>query len=90
MQATSALDTASEAIVQAALDRLLSQGVGGSEAASSRRRTTLVVAHRLSTIQRADLIVVMRLGAIVEQGTHAELMAIPGGYYRSLAISQAA
>ena len=75
--------------MQAALDRLLSQGVGGSEA-GGRRRTTLVVAHRLSTIQHADLIVVMRLGAIVEQGTHAELMAIPGGYYRSLAISQAA
>jgi len=70
-EATSALDTESERRVQAALARLM-QG-----------RTTLVIAHRLSTIERADWIVVLREGAIVEQGTHAELIA-HGGYYSTL------
>jgi subfamily B ATP-binding cassette protein MsbA len=70
-EATSALDTESERRVQAALARLM-QG-----------RTTLVIAHRLSTIEKADRIIVMREGAIVEQGTHAELIA-RGGYYASL------
>ena len=70
-EATSALDTESERRVQAALARLM------------RGRTTLVVAHRLSTVERADRIVVMREGGIVETGTHAELLA-RGGYYASL------
>jgi subfamily B ATP-binding cassette protein MsbA len=70
-EATSALDTESERRVQAALAKLM-QG-----------RTTLVIAHRLSTIEKADRIVVMREGAIVEQGTHAELIA-RGGYYSTL------
>ena len=48
-----------------------------------RGRTTLVIAHRLSTVERADRIVVMRDGSIVETGTHAELLAA-GGYYASL------
>jgi subfamily B ATP-binding cassette protein MsbA len=48
-----------------------------------RGRTTLVIAHRLSTVERADRIVVMRDGNIVETGTHAELLA-RGGYYASL------
>ena len=48
-----------------------------------RGRTTLVVAHRLSTVERADRIVAMRAGDIVESGTHAELLA-RGGYYASL------
>jgi subfamily B ATP-binding cassette protein MsbA len=62
-EATSALDTASERHIQAALDRLV------------KNRTTFVVAHRLSTIEHADLIVVMQDGAIIESGTHAELVA---------------
>lgn len=70
-EATSALDTESERRVQAALGHLM------------RGRTTLVIAHRLSTVEKADLIVVMRDGAIVETGSHAELLA-RGGYYSSL------
>ena len=70
-EATSALDTESERRVQAALARLM------------QNRTTLVIAHRLSTIEKADRIVVLREGAIVEMGTHAELIA-RGGYYSTL------
>ena len=65
---TSALDAESEALIRGALDRL------------ARGRTTLVIAHRLSTILDADLIVVMDRGRIVEQGTHAELLAAQGLY----------
>lgn len=67
-EATSALDTESERLIQDALDRLV---VG---------RTTLVIAHRLSTVQTADLIVVMDRGRIVERGSHAELLARDGAY----------
>jgi len=70
-EATSALDTESERRIQAALAGLM------------RGRTTLVVAHRLSTVERADLIVAMREGRIVETGTHTDLLA-SGGYYASL------
>lgn len=70
-EATSALDTQSERLVQAALDNLMQQ------------RTTLVVAHRLSTIENADRIVVMHQGRIAEMGTHAELLA-RGGMYATL------
>jgi subfamily B ATP-binding cassette protein MsbA len=69
-EATSALDTESEAAVQAALAGLR---VG---------RTTIVVAHRLSTVRDADLIVVMADGCAVEQGTHAELVAADGAFAR--------
>ncbi len=70
-EATSALDTESEREVQAAFDKLM------------RGRTTLIIAHRLSTIIGADRIVVLNKGAIVEQGTHAELLE-KNGYYARL------
>ena len=70
-EATSALDTESEQLVQEALEHLMQD------------RTTLVVAHRLSTIRHADLICVLHEGQIVEQGKHEELLAL-NGYYRKL------
>lgn len=70
-EATSALDTESEKLVQEALDHLM------------KGRTTLVVAHRLSTIRNADLICVLHEGEIVERGRHDELMT-KGGYYAKL------
>ncbi|XP_004604151.2 ATP-binding cassette sub-family B member 5 [Sorex araneus] len=74
-EATSALDTESESVVQAALEK------------ASKGRTTIIVAHRLSTVRNADLIVTIKDGIVVENGTHAELMASQGLYY-SLAMSQ--
>ena len=69
-EATSALDTQSEQVIQQAFDRLM------------RNRTTLVVAHRLSTVQRADRIIVMENGRIIEQGTHTDLLKRKGAYAR--------
>jgi ATP-binding cassette subfamily B protein len=74
-EATSALDAESEAAVQAALETV------------ARGRTTLIIAHRLATVQRADRILVMDQGRIVESGTHASLVAA-GGLYARLAALQ--
>jgi subfamily B ATP-binding cassette protein MsbA len=69
-EATSALDSDSERMVQEALENLMT------------KRTTLVIAHRLSTIRSADRIVVLADGAIVEEGTHEELLARKSEYSR--------
>jgi ATP-binding cassette, subfamily B, bacterial len=73
-EATSSLDNESEQLVQASLERL------------AQRRTTIVIAHRLSTVRNAGRIVVMTRGGIAEQGTHAELMQL-GGVYAELQAS---
>merc|ERR1711988_296832 len=78
-EATSALDTESERVVQAALDDLLTK----------HKRTTIVIAHRLSTIRDADKIAVVDDGAIVEEGTHQQLVAKgPGGKFYALVCAQ--
>jgi ATP-binding cassette subfamily B protein len=74
-EATSALDAESERMVQAALESAM------------KERTTLVVAHRLATVQKANRILVLDHGRLVEQGTHAELVE-RGGIYARLAALQ--
>jgi ABC-type multidrug transport system fused ATPase/permease subunit len=68
---TSSVDTQTEKLIQAALDNLMAG------------RTTFVIAHRLSTVRRADLILVLEKGQIAERGTHAELLA-KGGLYKEI------
>ena len=75
-EATSALDTESERLVQDALEKMM------------RGRTSLVIAHRLSTVQKADTIVVMQNGEIVEQGSHQELLKRKGVYHRLVEMQQ--
>uniref|UniRef100_A0A7S2S7J6 Uncharacterized protein n=1 Tax=Mucochytrium quahogii TaxID=96639 RepID=A0A7S2S7J6_9STRA len=77
-EATSALDNESERVVQDAIDAMV----------SSSSRTTIVIAHRLTTIKNADVICVVDKGKIIEQGTHAALLDIPNGAYRKLYLSQ--
>jgi ATP-binding cassette subfamily B (MDR/TAP) protein 1 len=76
-EATSALDNESERVVQAALDSLLAE----------HKRTTIMIAHRLSTVRNADKIVVVGQGRVLEQGTHDALLAIgEGGHYFNLIV----
>jgi ATP-binding cassette subfamily B protein len=71
-EATSSLDSESEALVQEAMERLM------------RGRTALVIAHRLSTVRALDRILVFDRGRVVEDGAHAALMRRPNGAYRAL------
>ena len=71
-EATSSVDTETEKLIQEALDRLV------------ENRTTIAIAHRLSTLRRADHLVILEKGDLVEQGTHAELAAKEGGLYAKL------
>lgn len=75
-EATSAVDPKNERIVQNALDNI------------SKGRTTIMIAHRLSTVKRADNIVVLDAGNIVESGTHQELLNRPNGAYKRLVENQ--
>lgn len=77
-EATSALDSESEKVVQAALD------------AAAKGRTTIAVAHRLSTIQNADIIYVFDQGRIIESGTHHELISLKGRYYELVSLQSLA
>ncbi len=71
-EATSSVDTHSEILIQKAMDTL------------TQNRTSIIIAHRLATVQKADKIIVMKQGKIVEIGTHKQLLEIPSGYYRKL------
>jgi ATP-binding cassette subfamily B multidrug efflux pump len=71
-EATSSVDSYSEQLIQNATDKI------------TRNRTSIVIAHRLATIKKADKIIVMDAGQIVEEGTHQELLKKPNGYYKNL------
>jgi ATP-binding cassette, subfamily B, multidrug efflux pump len=74
-EATSSVDTMTEVLIQRAIESLM------------KGRTSFIIAHRLSTIRNADIILVMKDGAIVEQGSHKELLA-ENGFYASMYNSQ--
>ena len=91
----SALDSKSEQVVQEALDKVIEEGRRAAAAtaaetgiAAAASRSTIIIAHRLSTLARADRIVVLERGRVVEDGTHNSLMAVSGGKYRALATTQ--
>ena len=73
-EATSALDNKSEKLVQGTLDKTIAE----------RKRTVVMVAHRLQTVRNADIIVVLKNGVIVEQGNHSELISQEGLYWEML------
>ena len=75
-EATSSIDSYSEELIQIATETI------------TKNRTSIVIAHRLATIVKADKILVMDKGEIVEMGTHAQLLAIDGGFYKNLYDSQ--
>jgi ATP-binding cassette subfamily B protein len=75
-EATANIDTETEALIQDALEVL------------KRGRTTFIIAHRLSTIRSADQILVLHRGEIVEQGSHDELMALGGRYFKMYQLQQ--
>lgn len=76
-EATSALDTETERMVQAAIDDI------------AKDSTSLIIAHRLSTVRNCDCIIALKYGKIIEQGSHDELLQIPNGYYKELWEKQA-
>jgi len=80
-EATAALDSKSEGVVQSALDAVISSG--------KRNRTTVCIAHRLSTLGNADRIIVIDKGVVVEEGSHSSLMSL-SGKYKALALAQQA
>jgi ATP-binding cassette subfamily B protein len=69
-EATSSIDTRTETLIQQGMDRLMSG------------RTTFVIAHRLSTVQNANAILVVEGGRLIERGTHEELLELKGRYYQ--------
>jgi len=75
-EATANIDSETEALIQASLDRL------------TARRTSIIIAHRLATVRGADRIIVLHRGEIVEQGTHDDLLALRGRYYRLWLLQQ--
>lgn len=74
IQATSSLDTETEQSIQDSLNAL------------GNHRTVVIIAHRLTTVQNADLIIVLENGKVVEQGNHVELLSKPGGRYAELVL----
>jgi len=82
-EATSALDSESEHVVQSAIDDMIT-GQRSLDNDPSRSMTVLIVAHRLSTVRKADCIVVVEDGEVVEQGTHQDLVAAEDGVYSGL------
>ena len=71
-EATSSVDSHSEQLIQEATDKM------------TKGRTSIIIAHRLTTVKKADKIIVLDKGRIVETGTHEELLQIENGYYRNL------
>jgi ABC-type multidrug transport system fused ATPase/permease subunit len=71
-EATASLDTETERNVQDAIDEV------------AKSSTSIIIAHRLSTVRNCDIIFAMKHGVIIEQGSHEELLAIPNGYYKQL------